>query len=162
MNSKTITGSAVPDGITLIPVRAADADRERAVQHLNDMHAQGRFDVDELERRRTYALVAVSLSDLNVLFSDLPAHQSVIPNPLVGGRRSRVAPVTDQLMTKGLVSATAMFAAAILGVLTLLLPIIGLANGRIGMMDAMGIAMAATFGFAELIAVICWAAKVYP
>jgi len=62
------------------PVRASDAERERALRDLRAHYAAGRLDADELEERAELATRARSRGDLRALLWDLPA-----------GRRARSA-----------------------------------------------------------------------
>jgi len=62
------------------PVRASDAERERALRELRDHYAAGRLDHEELEERAALATRASSRGDLRALLWDLPA-----------GRRARSA-----------------------------------------------------------------------
>ena len=58
-------------------LRAADSDRERAVQLLRRHHDAGRLDHDDLEERVQAAYRSRTYGDLNALFLDLPA----LPGP---------------------------------------------------------------------------------
>lgn len=55
------------------PQRIGDAERDRAAEFLREHHAQGRLDPAEFDERITAALSAKWQSDLDRLFSDLPA-----------------------------------------------------------------------------------------
>jgi hypothetical protein len=66
------------------PVRASDADRERAVRSLRGHYAAGRLDVEELEPRIERAWAARSRAELAALFRDLPS------NRFAHGRRAFV------------------------------------------------------------------------
>lgn len=55
-------------------MRIGDAERDECISALCEHHAWGRLSVDELDRRQTAALTAVSAADLAVLLSDLPEH----------------------------------------------------------------------------------------
>src|SRR3954462_13062605 len=55
------------------PVRASDAERERALRDLRDHYAAGRLDHEELEERAALATRARSRGELRALLSDLPA-----------------------------------------------------------------------------------------
>jgi uncharacterized protein DUF1707 len=54
------------------PMRAGDADRERAAEALRTHAGAGRLDADELERRLETVLTATHLSDLDAALADLP------------------------------------------------------------------------------------------
>ena len=54
------------------PVRAGDADRERAAEALRAHAGAGRLDPDELERRLETVLTATYLSELDAALADLP------------------------------------------------------------------------------------------
>jgi hypothetical protein len=54
------------------PVRAGDADRERAAEALRTHAGAGRLDADELERRLETVLTATYLSELDAALADLP------------------------------------------------------------------------------------------
>jgi hypothetical protein len=67
--------------------RAADADRDAAVDALRDHAAAGRLESDELDERLEMALRARTLGDLRPLVADLPgAAPSFGPHP---ARRQR-------------------------------------------------------------------------
>jgi hypothetical protein len=67
--------------------RAADADRDAAVDALRDHAAAGRLESDELDERLETALRARTLGDLRPLLADLPgAAPSLGPHP---ARRQR-------------------------------------------------------------------------
>jgi hypothetical protein len=63
------------------PMRAGDADRERAAEALRTHAGAGRLDADELERRLETVLSATYLSELDAALADLPR--------LRGGERPR-------------------------------------------------------------------------
>lgn len=54
------------------PVRAGDADRERAAEALRTHAGAGRLDADELERRLETVLTATYVGDLDAALADLP------------------------------------------------------------------------------------------
>lgn len=56
-----------------VPQRIGDAERDQAAQFLREHHAQGRLDPVEFDERLTAALQAKVQSDLDRLFTDLPA-----------------------------------------------------------------------------------------
>lgn len=58
------------------PVRAGDADRERAAEALRAHAGAGRLDADELERRLETVLTATYLSELDAALADLPRLQA--------------------------------------------------------------------------------------
>jgi len=67
--------------------RAADADRDAAVDALRDHAAAGRLESDELDERLETALRARTLGELRALLADLPgASPSLGPHP---ARRER-------------------------------------------------------------------------
>ena len=55
------------------PLRASDVERERAVERLRLHAAEGRLDVEELEKRLQAAFAARTRDDLAALEHDLPA-----------------------------------------------------------------------------------------
>jgi DNA-binding PadR family transcriptional regulator len=59
------------DGL-IDPVRASDADRDRAAARLRDHFACGRLTRAELDQRLTAALTAQTAADLRCLLADLP------------------------------------------------------------------------------------------
>jgi hypothetical protein len=68
-------------------VRASDAERDAAVNHLRDAAAEGRLTLEELTDRIEAAANAVMRSDLVALTSDLPATAAVgIPAQPAGVR----------------------------------------------------------------------------
>jgi len=67
-------------------LRVGDADRNHAVDSLNTAYADGRLDLDELERRRDGALQALTYAELNRLTVDIPGASVVRFRP--GGRVS--------------------------------------------------------------------------
>jgi hypothetical protein len=68
-------------------VRASDVDRERAVEFLKVHYAAGRLQHHELAARSDAAYLAVALSELDWLTSDLPALYQRPP------RRRRISPL---------------------------------------------------------------------
>jgi hypothetical protein len=60
-------------------VRASDADRERAADHLRQQAGEGRLDTDELEKRLEAAFAARTLADLDGLTADLPRRRDERP-----------------------------------------------------------------------------------
>ncbi|WP_195908965.1 DUF1707 domain-containing protein [Microlunatus sp. Gsoil 973] len=72
-----------------VPQRIGDAERDRAVQFLQEHHSQGRLDPTEFDERMTAALRAKTQADLDRLFTDLPS-----PTPRSPG--SDVAPLAGQ------------------------------------------------------------------
>ena len=64
-------------------VRAADADRDAVVAHLQAAMAEGRLDLDEFGQRASAAYAAVTLDELDALLADLPRN---VPPEIVGTR----------------------------------------------------------------------------
>ena len=54
-------------------IRASDAERERAVEHLREQALAGRLTVEELDERCARAFAAVTVTQLRELLADLPA-----------------------------------------------------------------------------------------
>ncbi|MDJ0395706.1 DUF1707 domain-containing protein [Rhodococcus sp. G-MC3] len=54
-------------------LRLSDAQRDQAVEKLTHHVASGRLAIDEFDIRAAQAYAAVNLSDLDVIFEDLPA-----------------------------------------------------------------------------------------
>ncbi|OYN92665.1 hypothetical protein CGZ91_04130 [Parenemella sanctibonifatiensis] len=71
------------EGMAGPPKRIGDAERDQAVQALQDHMAKGRLDTAEFDERMTQALRAKTLDDLHPLFDDLPGP---LPAGLLGGR----------------------------------------------------------------------------
>jgi Domain of unknown function (DUF1707)/Cell wall-active antibiotics response 4TMS YvqF len=63
------------------PVRASDADRDRALESLAAASAEGRLTLEEYAQRSEAALVARTLGDLAGLTADLPAAPAGDPGP---------------------------------------------------------------------------------
>ena len=53
-------------------VRIGDAERDECMGTLTEHHVRGRLTVEELDRRRSAALAAVTETDLAALLTDLP------------------------------------------------------------------------------------------
>lgn len=53
-------------------LRAADADRERAAEHLRNSHAEGRLDMAEFQQRLERCYEAKTFGELDELVGDLP------------------------------------------------------------------------------------------
>lgn len=69
-----------------VPQRIGFAERDSAVEALQEHHSLGRLDTAEFEDRMTKALEATTAADLRVLFRDLPApHPPVLGQPQGGG-----------------------------------------------------------------------------
>jgi hypothetical protein len=66
-------------------VRASDADREATVVRLQSAVGEGRIDLDEFGQRADAAYAAVTMSELDLLVADLPAHPA-LPVQIVGRR----------------------------------------------------------------------------
>jgi Domain of unknown function (DUF1707)/Domain of unknown function (DUF4190) len=61
-------------------MRAADTDRDRAVEYLNVAYSEGRLSKDEYDERLGQALSARTYGDLDLLVTDLPAgHGTMVP-----------------------------------------------------------------------------------
>jgi Domain of unknown function (DUF1707)/Domain of unknown function (DUF4190) len=59
-------------------LRAADRDRDRVVEFLNEAYSEGRLSKDEYDGRLENALSARTYADLDLLVTDLPAAQAII------------------------------------------------------------------------------------
>ncbi len=79
---------AVPQPSPARP-RIGDAERDRAVDYLQEHMAQGRLDRDEFDERLSRALVARTQFDLEPLFQDLPEPR---PSTALQTRAPFVAP----------------------------------------------------------------------
>ncbi|MBA2455060.1 MAG: DUF1707 domain-containing protein [Nocardioidaceae bacterium] len=66
---------------TISDLRLSDADRGEAVSVLGQHHALGRLSLDEFNERVDAAYRAVTQSDLERLFADLPARTAVDAQP---------------------------------------------------------------------------------
>ncbi|MDN5794505.1 MAG: DUF1707 domain-containing protein [Intrasporangium sp.] len=122
--------------------RVGDDERQRAASLLQSHFKTGRLDADEYEDRRGKALDAVTRSDLDALFTDLPAAaeppRSEVAHPSAVGR-SQGRP---SRRTRDTVMALLPFAALVLFFLTgqwmwfLIIPVGGIvlygADGRKG------------------------------
>jgi hypothetical protein len=78
------------------PYRLSDAERDDALARLRTAFEEGRLDIDEHEERASLAVRAVTSSDLDPLFADLPATDTRLPGAGDGsgpGRRYGHAPV---------------------------------------------------------------------
>lgn len=64
-----------------VPQRIGDAERDRAVECLQEHMAQGRLTQDEFDERITAALAAKVQADLDPLFVDLPEPRPSRPQP---------------------------------------------------------------------------------
>lgn len=62
-----------PDPDTELAIRASDAERDAATQHLQQAFAEGRLDDAEFDQRMRAALIARTRADLAALLTDLPA-----------------------------------------------------------------------------------------
>ncbi|MGI8699467.1 MAG: DUF1707 SHOCT-like domain-containing protein [Mycobacteriales bacterium] len=58
--------------------RVDDTERAEVIDHLNEQHARGRLDMDELDVRVRSALAAHTMGELYMLVSDLPPRLSPI------------------------------------------------------------------------------------
>jgi hypothetical protein len=67
----------VTEESTKQPVRASDADRDRAVSHLQQALSEGRLGIDEFGRRAEAACAAETTAELEPLLADLPAVEMV-------------------------------------------------------------------------------------
>jgi Domain of unknown function (DUF1707) len=89
------------------PVRASDADRERALRALQDHYAAGRLEYDELEERAARATQAQFKDDLRRLLADLPRD--------VRRRGTRVAERVDRAALRAHAAAYGATNAALVG-----------------------------------------------
>jgi Domain of unknown function (DUF1707) len=71
-------------------LRAADADRERAVERLRAAAAEGRLTAEELEQRLEAALGARTYAELEGPLADLPAQRPSRPRPAAPARRAEL------------------------------------------------------------------------
>jgi Domain of unknown function (DUF1707) len=69
-------------------VRASDAERERAVEHLRAASPEGRLTLEELSERVTAAYEARTDQELDALTDDLPIEADAAP-PRPGERTAR-------------------------------------------------------------------------
>ena len=60
-------------------MRAADADRDRAVEYLSTAYSEGRLSKEEYDTRLDRALAARTYADLDQLVADLPAASAMVP-----------------------------------------------------------------------------------
>lgn len=99
----TVSGNPEPDQPADRPAplqrRIGDAERDQAVNHLQEHMAQGRLDRDEFDERLTTALNVKTAADLDPLFSDLPeprpaglASQSPFTPPPWSGNAAAAVP----------------------------------------------------------------------
>jgi Domain of unknown function (DUF1707)/Domain of unknown function (DUF4190) len=72
-------------------MRAADADRDRAVGFLTTAFTEGRLTKDEYEARVDSALSARTYSDLDVIVTDLPGARVIPPPPRMVTRTNPLA-----------------------------------------------------------------------
>jgi hypothetical protein len=72
-------------------MRAADADRDRVVEHLNMAYSEGRLPKDEYEDRLGNALSARTYADLDQLVNDLPAMRMTTVSPVATINRFAIA-----------------------------------------------------------------------
>lgn len=79
------------------PRRIGYAERDAAVERLQQNHAEGRLTTEEFEERMQMALEARTETDLEPLFSDLP---DIPPSPS-GGGLTRVAPAASSVEPVG-------------------------------------------------------------
>ncbi|CAA9319846.1 MAG: hypothetical protein AVDCRST_MAG48-2576 [uncultured Friedmanniella sp.] len=70
-------------------LRASDDDRDHVLEALERHHVAGRLDLDELDRRTTAALAAVTLDDLAALTLDLPELHRAPALPVEPGGHAR-------------------------------------------------------------------------
>jgi hypothetical protein len=68
--------------------RASDADRERFAAELHEHYAEGRLNLEELQRRVELVFVAETLVDLYELTSDLPHPGPKLSRRLESPRRA--------------------------------------------------------------------------
>ena len=67
-------------------MRAADADRDRAVSFLTTAYTEGRLSKDEYDTRLESALSARTYADLDLVVTDLPgARVPPVPHRVAGG-----------------------------------------------------------------------------
>ena len=75
-------------------MRVSDAERQAAAERLRAAMADGRLDLLEYDNRIAAAYRAVTYSDLDQLFTDLPGPNPVVPAPRIPDR----PPVLDGLV----------------------------------------------------------------
>jgi hypothetical protein len=75
-------------------LRAADEDRERVVELLKVAYTEGRLSKDEYDDRVADALSARTYADLDVLVSDLPGAQPMVPPAVTAPMVPPPAPVS--------------------------------------------------------------------
>ena len=81
-------------------MRAADADRDRAVNYLTTAYTEGRLAKDEYDARLETALSARTYADLDHILTDLPVAQDAAPSP------AATTMVTASARTNGLAIAS--------------------------------------------------------
>ena len=82
-------------------MRAADADRDRAVGLLNSAYTEGRLSKDEYDARLESALSARTYADLDQVVTDLPVAPAAAATPAAG-----ITVVTPVAKTNGLAIAS--------------------------------------------------------
>jgi hypothetical protein len=96
----------VPIEPTDVPMRAADADRDRTVERLRLAAAEGRLTPDDLERRLESAFAAGTYAELESLVADLPQPEG--PSPARGERPQLTAFVATSVLLMAIWALTGM------------------------------------------------------
>lgn len=89
-------------------LRVSDADRDAAVAHLGQHHAQGRLDAAEWTERIDRAYQARTHSDLDALFSDLPYAPTPAAADPARRRRRALLLAAAALLVAALVAVSAV------------------------------------------------------
>jgi hypothetical protein len=90
-------------------MRAADADRDRAVRLLNTAYTEGRLSKDEYDTRLESALSARTYADLDQVVTDLPAAPAAAATPAAGTTAVPLVPTTNGLAIASLACGLAQF-----------------------------------------------------
>ncbi|ROR91037.1 DUF1707 SHOCT-like domain-containing protein [Nocardioides aurantiacus] len=105
--------------LSALSERVGDVERDTVIADLNGHHAHGRLTADELDRRQSLALSAVTRYDLLQLTSDLP--QTRTPSrggAPAGAAAPQVAAVARRVSIAAVTASPVLGAALFLGNLT--------------------------------------------
>ena len=115
-------------------VRIGHAERQAAIDALNEHFSAGRLTLHEFDERTARAIAAITRTELEPLFQDLPALGTAPTMPAVPGRQQESTPLRKRLPRDTIMALTPFVAVVLFFILDfpndwllfLLIPVMGI------------------------------------